>query len=128
MGNHGRYRDVFCLRTCLSSEKTVIQSEFYSGKPYKFCFAYRYTSLDVKNILLESVLHHILPQLLASPLWSNLKDILESYLGFMQEFFLESAEMTVYTYRHKSYSKVCLSVDKMMISWLIKLLVLCDIE
>lgn len=65
-----------------------------------------YKSLDVKNILLESVLHHILPQMLVSPLWSNLSDLLGGYLGFMDEYLKESGDMTIFAYRHKNYSKV----------------------
>lgn len=65
-----------------------------------------YKSLDVKNILMESVQHHILPQMLVSPLWDNLNDLLGSYIGFMDEFLVESAEMSIFTYRHKSYTKV----------------------
>ncbi|KAG2628384.1 hypothetical protein PVAP13_3KG245100 [Panicum virgatum] len=47
-----------------------------------------YITLEVKNILLESVLHHILPQMLNSP------------------FRQHSADLTCLAYRHRTYSKV----------------------
>ncbi|XP_071917307.1 N-terminal acetyltransferase B complex auxiliary subunit NAA25 isoform X3 [Coffea arabica] len=65
-----------------------------------------YKSLDVKNILLETVSHHILPQMLASPLWSDLNDLLRDYLKFMDDHFRESADLTFLAYRHRNYSKV----------------------
>ncbi|KAI3450280.1 hypothetical protein Pfo_006945 [Paulownia fortunei] len=66
----------------------------------------RYKSLDVKNILLETISHHILPQMLASPLWADLYDLLRDYLKFMDDHFRESADLTFLAYRHRNYSKV----------------------
>ncbi|KAG8371530.1 hypothetical protein BUALT_Bualt13G0097500 [Buddleja alternifolia] len=66
----------------------------------------RYKSLDVKNILLETVSHHILPQMLASPMWADLNDLLRDYLKFMDDHFRESADLTFLAYRHRNYSKV----------------------
>ncbi|KAK6935668.1 N-acetyltransferase B complex, non-catalytic subunit [Dillenia turbinata] len=54
----------------------------------------RYKSLEVKNILLETVSHHIVPQMLVSPLW------------FMDDHSGESADLTFLAYRHRNYSKV----------------------
>ncbi|KAK4492109.1 hypothetical protein RD792_002906 [Penstemon davidsonii] len=65
-----------------------------------------YKSLDVKNILLETVSHHILPQMLSSPLWIDSNNILREYLKFMDDHFRESADLTFLAYRHRSYSKV----------------------
>ncbi|XP_059290363.1 N-terminal acetyltransferase B complex auxiliary subunit NAA25 isoform X2 [Lycium ferocissimum] len=65
-----------------------------------------YKTLDVKNILLETVSHHIFPQMLASPLWADSTDILRDYLRFMDDHFRESADLTFLAYRHRSYSKV----------------------
>ncbi|KAL7264217.1 hypothetical protein ACSBR1_002217 [Camellia fascicularis] len=65
-----------------------------------------YKSLDVKNILLETVSHHILPQMLTSPLWVDLGDLLRDYLRFMDDHFRESADLTFLAYRHRNYSKV----------------------
>ncbi|KAL6532598.1 hypothetical protein OROHE_014020 [Orobanche hederae] len=65
-----------------------------------------YKSLDVKNILLETVSHHILPQMLASPLWADTNDLLREYLKFMDDHFRESADLTFLAYRHRNYSKV----------------------
>lgn len=65
-----------------------------------------YKTLDVKNILLETVSHHIFPQMLASPLWADSTDILRGYLRFMDDHFRESADLTFLAYRHRSYSKV----------------------
>ncbi|KAI3678545.1 hypothetical protein L6452_37841 [Arctium lappa] len=66
----------------------------------------RYKSLDVKNILLETVSHHILPQMLTSPLLVDTNDLLKGYLRFMDEHFKESADLTFLAYRHRNYSKV----------------------
>ncbi|XP_024982120.1 N-terminal acetyltransferase B complex auxiliary subunit NAA25 isoform X3 [Cynara cardunculus var. scolymus] len=66
----------------------------------------RYKSLDVKNILLETVSHHILPQMLTSPLLVDADDLLKGYLRFMDEHFKESADLTFLAYRHRNYSKV----------------------
>lgn len=65
-----------------------------------------YKSLDVKNILLETVSHHILPQMLISPLWVDVGELLGDYLKFMDEHFRESADLTFLAYRHRNYSKV----------------------
>ncbi|GMP89824.1 hypothetical protein CsSME_00041217 [Camellia sinensis var. sinensis] len=65
-----------------------------------------YKSLDVKNILLETVSHHILPQMLISPLWVDLGDLLRDYVRFMDDHFRESADLTFLAYRHRNYSKV----------------------
>ncbi|KAL8525801.1 hypothetical protein ACS0TY_015154 [Phlomoides rotata] len=66
----------------------------------------RYKSLDVKNILLETVSHNVLPQMLASPLWADLNSLLREYLKFMDDHFRESADLTFLAYRHRNYSKV----------------------
>lgn len=65
-----------------------------------------YKSLDVKNILMESMLHHILPQMLVSPLWTELNNLLKDYLKFMDDHFRESADLTFLAYHHKNYSKI----------------------
>lgn len=67
---------------------------------------FRYKSLDVKNILMETISHHILPQMLASPLWVDLDNLLKDYLKFMDDHFRESADLTFLAYRHRNYSKV----------------------
>lgn len=67
----------------------------------------RYGTLDVKNILLETVSHHILPQMLRSPLWSETADLLKEYIKFMDDYFNEAADLTFLAYRHRNYSKVC---------------------
>ncbi|KAI3806273.1 hypothetical protein L1987_22172 [Smallanthus sonchifolius] len=65
-----------------------------------------YKSLDVKNILLETVSHHIFPQMLTSPLLVDINDLLKGYLRFMDDHFRESADLTFLAYRHRNYSKV----------------------
>ncbi|PON77984.1 N-acetyltransferase B complex, non-catalytic subunit [Parasponia andersonii] len=65
-----------------------------------------YKLLDVKNILMETVSHHILPQMLVSPLWKDLNNLLQDYLKFMDDHFRESADLTFLAYRHRNYSKV----------------------
>ncbi|KAK9065965.1 hypothetical protein SSX86_015367 [Deinandra increscens subsp. villosa] len=66
----------------------------------------RYKSLDVKNILLETVSHHIFPQMLTSSLLLDVDDLLKGYLRFMDDHFKESADLTFLAYRHRNYSKV----------------------
>ncbi|KAF5744470.1 phagocyte signaling-impaired protein [Tripterygium wilfordii] len=65
-----------------------------------------YKLLDVKNILMETVSHHMVPQLLESPLWVELNNLLKDYLRFMDDYFRESADLTFLAYRHRNYSKV----------------------
>ncbi|CAK9314599.1 unnamed protein product [Citrullus colocynthis] len=65
-----------------------------------------YKLLDVKNILAETVSHHILPQMLVSPLWVDLSNLLKDYLKFMDDHFREFAELAFLAYRHRNYSKV----------------------
>ncbi|XP_059626419.1 N-terminal acetyltransferase B complex auxiliary subunit NAA25 isoform X2 [Cornus florida] len=65
----------------------------------------RYKSLEVKNILLETVSHHMLPQMFVSPLWIDLNDFLKDYLKFMDGHLRESADLTFLAYRHRNYSK-----------------------
>lgn len=65
-----------------------------------------YRTLDVKNILLETVSHQIVPQMLTSPLWEDLDDLLRDYLRFMDDYLRESADLTFLAYRHRNYSKV----------------------
>ncbi|MQL93452.1 hypothetical protein Taro_026095 [Colocasia esculenta] len=65
----------------------------------------RYGTLEIKNILLETVSHHILPQMLKSPLWSDLADLMREYLKFMDDYMREAADLTFVAYRHRNYSK-----------------------
>lgn len=55
---------------------------------------------------METVSHHMLPQMLVSPLWVDLSNLLKDYLKFMDDHFRESAELTFVAYRHRNYSKV----------------------
>ncbi|XP_058110429.1 N-terminal acetyltransferase B complex auxiliary subunit NAA25 isoform X2 [Magnolia sinica] len=64
-----------------------------------------YRTLEIKNILLETASHHILPQMLRSPLWSDLTDLLNEYLKFMEDHFQEAADLTFLAYRHRNYTK-----------------------
>ncbi|CAH8358709.1 unnamed protein product [Eruca vesicaria subsp. sativa] len=66
----------------------------------------RYKALDVKNILTETVSHHILRQMLESPMWADLSNVLQDYLKFMDDHLKESADLTFLAYRHRNYSKV----------------------
>ncbi|XP_019088442.1 PREDICTED: phagocyte signaling-impaired protein isoform X2 [Camelina sativa] len=66
----------------------------------------RYKALDVKNILTETVSHHILRQMLESPMWVDLSNLLKDYLKFMDDHLRESADLTFLAYRHRNYSKV----------------------
>ena len=62
--------------------------------------------MEVKNILLESVSHHILPQMLNSPFLQHAADLVKDYLKFMDDHLKESADLTCLAYRHRTYSKV----------------------
>lgn len=84
----------------------ILGSLFHCNLVLGFFVLCSYKSLDVKNILLETVSHHILPQMLASPLWGDLDDLLREYLKFMDDHFRESADLTFLAYRHRNYSKV----------------------
>lgn len=64
-----------------------------------------YGTLDVKNILLETISHHILPQMLRSPFFLDTADLLKEYLKFMDDHLRESADLTFLAYRHRNYSK-----------------------
>ncbi|WCJ34810.1 N-terminal acetyltransferase B complex auxiliary subunit NAA25 [Euphorbia peplus] len=65
-----------------------------------------YKTLDVKNILMETVSHHIFYPMLLSPLWVDSGNLLKDYLRFMDDHFRESADLTFLAYRHRNYSKV----------------------
>lgn len=65
-----------------------------------------YRSLEIKNIMQESMSHHIFPQLLSSPLWSQLNSIMNEYLKFHEDYMKEAADLTFLAYRHCNYSKV----------------------
>lgn len=69
--------------------------------------------MDVKNILAETVSHHILPQMLVSPLWVDLSNLLKDYLKFMDDHFREFAELAFLAYRHRNYSKVSKTISFM---------------
>lgn len=77
----------------------------------KVLFMFRYGTLDVKNILLETVSHHIVPQMLRSPLLLETVDLLWEYLKFMDDHLREAADLTFLAYRHRNYSKVCSLID-----------------
>ncbi|KAD4584271.1 hypothetical protein E3N88_21872 [Mikania micrantha] len=78
-------------------------SFFWNAHPLAYEW---YKSLDVKNILLETVTHHIFTQMLTSPLLADASDVLKGYLKFMDDHFRESADLTFLAYRHRNYSKV----------------------
>ncbi|CAA7398214.1 unnamed protein product [Spirodela intermedia] len=65
----------------------------------------RYGALEIKNILLETVSHHILPQMLKSSLWPELSVLMREYLKFMDDYMREAADLTFVAYRHRNYSK-----------------------
>ncbi|XP_020102964.1 phagocyte signaling-impaired protein isoform X2 [Ananas comosus] len=65
-----------------------------------------YGTLEVKNILQETMSHHILPQMLKSPFCSEAADLVKEYLKFMDDHLREAADLTFLAYRHRNYSKV----------------------
>ncbi|XP_026441543.1 N-terminal acetyltransferase B complex auxiliary subunit NAA25-like isoform X1 [Papaver somniferum] len=64
-----------------------------------------YKTLDIKNILLETVWHHIVPQMLLSTHWADLAEILHGYISFMEDHFKESPDFIFLAYRHRNYTK-----------------------
>ena len=54
----------------------------------------------------ESMSHHIFPQLLSLPLWSQLNNIMNEDLKFHEDYMKEAADLTFLSYRHCNYSKV----------------------
>lgn len=109
LGSHSLYLIIIVLLH--RNEVYVSEWAFVEYLLSLSCFTYgfvmcRYKSLDVKNILLETVSHHILPQMLMYPLWNDLGDLLKDYLKFMDDHFRESADLTFLAYRHRNYSKV----------------------
>ncbi|KHN22789.1 N-terminal acetyltransferase B complex auxiliary subunit NAA25-like [Glycine soja] len=102
---------IMVLEFGLAIQRYVSQYKILLLHLYSHCGALSvahewYKSLDVKNILMESILHHILPQMLVSPLWTELNHLLKDYLKFMDDHFRESADLTFLAYRHRNYSKV----------------------
>lgn len=49
----------------------------------------------MKNILMETVSHHILPQMLVSSLWVESNNLLRDYLRFMDDHLRESADRSL---------------------------------
>ena len=68
---------------------------------------------------METVSHHILPQMLESPLWVDLNNLLKDYLKFMDDHFRESADLTFLAYRHKNYSKVRTKLSVCLFSFIL---------
>ncbi|KAG4920523.1 hypothetical protein AAZX31_18G056400 [Glycine max] len=102
---------IMVLEFGLAIQRYVSQYKILLLHLYSHCGALSvahewYKSLEVKNILMESILHHILPQMLVSPLWTELNNLLKDYLKFMDDHFRESADLTFLAYRHRNYSKV----------------------
>ncbi|KAI3986915.1 hypothetical protein MKX01_014616 [Papaver californicum] len=65
----------------------------------------RYKTLDIKNILLETVWHHIVPQMLLSTHWGDLAEVLHGYISFMEDHINESPDFIFLAYRHRNYTK-----------------------
>lgn len=61
----------------------------------------------MKNILLETISHHILPQMLTSPHFNETSDLLNEYLKFADDHARDSGDLTCLAYRHRNYSRVC---------------------
>ncbi|KAG5090700.1 hypothetical protein JHK82_049478 [Glycine max] len=102
---------IMVLEFGLAIQRYVSQYKILLLHLYSHCGALSvahewYKSLEVKNILMESILHHILPQMLVSPLWTELNNLLKDYLKFMDDHFRESADLTFLAYRHRNYSKI----------------------
>ncbi|KAJ4779209.1 hypothetical protein LUZ62_063466 [Rhynchospora pubera] len=64
-----------------------------------------YQTLDVKNILLETISHHILPQMLISPHFNKASDLMKEYLKFADDHSRDSGDLTCLAYRHRNYSR-----------------------
>ncbi|XP_020581791.1 N-terminal acetyltransferase B complex auxiliary subunit NAA25 [Phalaenopsis equestris] len=101
---------ILVLEFGLNIRKYVWQYKFSLVHLYSYVnalpLAYEwYGTLDIKNILFETVSHHIVPQLLVSPLCSETSALLKDYLKFMDDYLREAADLTFLAYRHRNYSK-----------------------
>eukprot|EP00250_Pteridium_aquilinum_P011770 c20295_g1_i2 orf=219-2018(-) len=65
-----------------------------------------YKTLDVKNILIETLSHHMLIPLMRSMLWPELSSMLSETLKFHEDYTKEAADLVIVAYRHCNYSKV----------------------
>ncbi|CAN6469786.1 unnamed protein product [Victoria cruziana] len=105
------YEAIMVLEFGLAIRSNVWQYKILLLHLYSQCAAIPaayecFKKLEIKNILLESMSHHIVPQLLASPFWSVLDNLLKEYLKFLDEYTKEAADLTFLAYRHRNYSKV----------------------
>lgn len=65
-----------------------------------------YKTLDAKNILVETLSHHILPSLIKSTLWSELDSLMKDMIKFYDDYLKEAGDLAILAYRHCNYSKV----------------------
>eukprot|EP00249_Psilotum_nudum_P015279 c25240_g1_i1 orf=38-2890(+) len=65
-----------------------------------------YKTLDIKNILIETLSHHIIPSLVKSTCWMELDSVLKEATKFYEDYQREAADLTILAYRHCNYSKV----------------------
>ena len=93
---------------CVNAVKLMCRAllVYNSYGAYLITVITRYRSLEIKNIMQESMSHHIFPQLLTSPLWSQVNCIMNEYLKFHEDYMKEAADLTFLAYRHCNYSKV----------------------
>ncbi|XP_031485379.1 N-terminal acetyltransferase B complex auxiliary subunit NAA25 [Nymphaea colorata] len=105
------YEAIMVLEFGLAVQSNVWQYKILLLHLYSQCTAIPaayecYRKLEIKNILLETMSHHIRPQLLTSPFWSLLDNLLKEYLKFFEEYTKEAADLTFLAYQHRNYSKV----------------------
>ena len=62
--------------------------------------------LDIKNILIETMSHHMLTSLVKSTQWSQLDLMLKDIVKFHEDYVKEAADLVILAYRHCNYSKV----------------------
>ncbi|MCO5596839.1 hypothetical protein L7F22_050909 [Adiantum nelumboides] len=65
-----------------------------------------FKSLDIKNILNETLSHHMLLPLMRSMLWLELETMVNETVKFHKDYAKEAADLTIVAYRNCNYSKV----------------------
>ncbi|KAH7301648.1 hypothetical protein KP509_23G036000 [Ceratopteris richardii] len=65
-----------------------------------------FKTMDVKNILVETLSHHILLPLTRSMHWSEFESVLGETLKFHEDCAKEAADLTIVAYKQCNYTKV----------------------
>ena len=61
----------------------------------------------MKYILLDSMSHHIMPDLVKSLEWDALDSLTRDIIKFHDDYKREAADLAILAYHHNTYTKVC---------------------